>query len=88
MRSMIISVKSSFHNTPVQSVLKNKNQSLSRCVVQTLLATIVLLDDHSFGVRSLKSTKSNELLSKIYAEKTGLSVRNSVGIPIYLMDIK
>ena len=51
MRSMIISVKSSFGNTPVQSVLKKKNQSLSRFVVQTLLATIVLLDDHSLGVR-------------------------------------
>ena len=51
MRSMIISVKSSFDNTPVQSVLKNKNQSLSRFVVQTHLATIVLLDDHSLGVR-------------------------------------
>ena len=51
MRSMIISVKSSFDNTPVQSVLKKKNQSLSRFVVQTLIATIVLLDDHSLGVR-------------------------------------
>ena len=51
MRSMIISVKSSFDNTPVQSVLKKKNQSLSRFVVQTLLATIVLLDDHSLGGR-------------------------------------
>ena len=51
---MIISIKSSFGNTPVQSVLKNKNQSLSRFVVQTLFATIVLLDDHSLGVRSFK----------------------------------
>ena len=51
MRSMIISVKISFHNTPVQSVLKNKNQSPSRFVMQTLLANIVLLDGHSFGVR-------------------------------------
>ena len=51
MRSMIISIKSSFDNTPVQSVLKKKNQSLSRFVVQALLATIVLLDDHSLGVR-------------------------------------
>ena len=57
MRSMIICVKSSFHNTPVQSVLKNKNQSLSRFVVQTLLATIVLLDDHSLGVRSFKEKR-------------------------------
>ena len=57
MRSMIITVKSSFHNTPVQSVLKNKNQSLSRFVVQTLLATIVLLDDHSLGVRSFKEKR-------------------------------
>ena len=57
MRSMIISVKSSFDNTPVQSVLKNKNQFLSRFVVQTLLATIVLLDDHSLGVRSFKEKR-------------------------------
>ena len=57
MRSMIISVKSRFHNTPVQLVLKNKNQSLSKRVVQTLLATIVLLEDHIFGVRSFKETK-------------------------------
>ena len=49
MRSMIISVKSSFYNTPVQSVL--------RFVVQTLLATIVLLDDHSLGVRSFKEKR-------------------------------
>ena len=58
MRSMIISFKSSFDNTPVQSVLKNKNQSLSRFVVQTLLVTIVLLDDHSLGgVRSFKEKR-------------------------------
>ena len=44
-------------NTPVQSVLKNKNQSLSRFVVQTLLATIVLLDDYSLGVRSFKEKR-------------------------------
>ena len=57
MRSMIISFKSSFDNTPVQSVLENKNQSLSRVVVQTLLVTIVLLDDHSLGVRSFKEKR-------------------------------
>ena len=57
MRSMILSVKSSFDNTPVQSVMKNKNQSLSRFVVQTFLATIVLLDDHSLGVRSFKEKR-------------------------------
>ena len=34
------------------SGLKNKNQSLSRFAVQTLLATFVMLDDHSLGVRS------------------------------------
>ena len=56
MRSIIISVKSSFHNTPVQSARKNKNQSLSRFVVQTLLATIVLLD-HSMGARSFKEKR-------------------------------
>ena len=49
---MIIAIKSCFGNTPVQSALKNKHQSLSRFVVQTLLATIVVLDDHSLGVRS------------------------------------
>ena len=57
MKNLIISVKSGFNNTPVQSVLKNKNQSLSRFVVQTLLATIVLLDDHSLGVRSFKEKR-------------------------------
>ena len=51
---MIISIKSSFGNTPVQSALKNKHQSLSRFVVQTHLATIVVFDDHSLGVRSSK----------------------------------
>ena len=54
MRSMIICIKSSFDNTPVQSGLKNKNQSLSRFVVQTLLATIAVLDYHSLGVRSFR----------------------------------
>ena len=34
------------------SGLKNKNQSLSRFAAQILLATIVMLDDHSLGVRS------------------------------------
>ena len=57
MRSIIISFKSSFDNTSVQSVLENKNQSLSRFVVQTLLVTIVLLDDHSLGVRSFKEKR-------------------------------
>ena len=54
MRSMIISIKCSFGNTPVQSALKNKHQSLSRFVVQTHLVTIVVLDDHSLGVGSLE----------------------------------
>ena len=54
MRSMIISIKISFGNTPVQSALKNKHQSLSRFVVQTHLATIVVLDDHSLGVNRFK----------------------------------
>ena len=57
MRSMSVSIKSSFHNTPVQTVLKNKNQSLARFVVQTLLATIVVLDDHSLEVRNFKKRK-------------------------------
>ena len=63
MRSMIKSVKSSFDNTPVQSVLKKKNQSLSRFVVQTHLATIVLLDDHSLGVR-----RFIQILSTVFSE--------------------
>ena len=55
---MILSVKSCFENLPVQSVLNNENQTQSRFVVQTLLPTIAVLDDHSLGVRSLKEKKS------------------------------
>ena len=41
----------------MQSVLNNKNQSLSRFFVQTLLVTFVVLNDHSLGVRSLDEKK-------------------------------
>ena len=63
MRSMIISIKSNFGNAPVQSALKIKHKSLSRFVVQTHLAIIVVLDDHSLEVRIFK--KRNDCVVRI-----------------------